>query len=204
MNELSIPQIIELADGLKCVRLEDFLRERDEAQEKYFAMRDLSNNATEFAEKYRRERDKSLEDLKVLRFSKMGDPLLEITFRNLISERDELREKYDTLATEHMLEVNKLCNERDEALEKLAEAKREAENLARSIYRTEYSDNDTGWELLESVAGVISQIDNMYAGVREQRDEALEALQYIAHSGLPARFLEDFAREFLKKKDAGK
>jgi hypothetical protein len=30
-------------------------------------------------------------------------------------ERDEAREKYDTLAVENMLEVNKLCNERDEA-----------------------------------------------------------------------------------------
>jgi hypothetical protein len=29
--------------------------------------------------------------------------------------RDEAREKYDTLATEHMLVINKLCNERDEA-----------------------------------------------------------------------------------------
>lgn len=31
MSERSIPQIIELADGTKCVCLEDFLRERDEA-----------------------------------------------------------------------------------------------------------------------------------------------------------------------------
>jgi hypothetical protein len=30
-------------------------------------------------------------------------------------ERDEAQEKYDNLATEHMLVVNKLCNERDEA-----------------------------------------------------------------------------------------
>ena len=33
------------------------------------------------------------------------------------NERDEAREKYDNLATEHMLAVNKLCNERDEARE---------------------------------------------------------------------------------------
>ena len=33
----------------------------------------------------------------------------------LISDRDEARKKYDNLATEHMLVVNKLCNERDEA-----------------------------------------------------------------------------------------
>ena len=32
-------------------------------------------------------------------------------------ERDEAREKYATEATEHMLAVNKVCNERDEARE---------------------------------------------------------------------------------------
>jgi len=30
-------------------------------------------------------------------------------------ERDEAREKYDDLATEHMLAINRICNERDEA-----------------------------------------------------------------------------------------
>ena len=35
--------------------------------------------------------------------------------RKLERECDELRDKYDTLATEHMLVVNKLCEERDEA-----------------------------------------------------------------------------------------
>ena len=37
--------------------------------------------------------------------------------RKLERERDEAREKYDNLATEHMLAINKLCNERDEARE---------------------------------------------------------------------------------------
>jgi hypothetical protein len=37
--------------------------------------------------------------------------------RKLERERDEAREKYDDLATEHMLAVNKICNERDEARE---------------------------------------------------------------------------------------
>ena len=32
-------------------------------------------------------------------------------------ERDQAREKYDDLATEHMLAVNRICNERDEARE---------------------------------------------------------------------------------------
>jgi hypothetical protein len=57
------PQIIELADGLKCVLLEDY--------------------------------------------------------KKLEQERDEAREKYDTLAVENMLEVNKLCKERDEARDQL-------------------------------------------------------------------------------------
>jgi len=37
----------------------------------------------------------------------------------LKQERDEAREKYDTLAVENMLEVNKLCKERDEAREQV-------------------------------------------------------------------------------------
>jgi hypothetical protein len=31
-------------------------------------------------------------------------------------ERNEVQEKYDTLAVENMLEVNKICNQRDEAV----------------------------------------------------------------------------------------
>jgi hypothetical protein len=43
-------------------------------------------------------------------------PCVDIDFaRKLEQERDEAREKYDNLATEHMLVVNKLCNERDQA-----------------------------------------------------------------------------------------
>ena len=39
--------------------------------------------------------------------------------RILERERDEARQKYDNLATEHMLVVNKLCEERDEAREQV-------------------------------------------------------------------------------------
>jgi predicted GIY-YIG superfamily endonuclease len=39
--------------------------------------------------------------------------------RRLERERDEAREKYDMEATEHMLAVNKLCNDRDKALKEL-------------------------------------------------------------------------------------
>ena len=35
---------------------------------------------------------------------------------------NEVQEKYDTLAVENMLEVNKLCNQRDAAIKELKEA----------------------------------------------------------------------------------
>ena len=34
-------------------------------------------------------------------------------------ERDEIQEKYDTLAVENMLEVNKICKQRDKAIDAL-------------------------------------------------------------------------------------
>jgi hypothetical protein len=46
-------------------------------------------------------------------------PVLRETCRRLERERDEARDKYDALATEHMLAVNKLCEERDEAREQV-------------------------------------------------------------------------------------
>jgi hypothetical protein len=35
----------------------------------------------------------------------------------LIAERNEVQEKYDTLAVENMLEVNKICKQRDAAID---------------------------------------------------------------------------------------
>ena len=35
-------------------------------------------------------------------------------------ERNEVQEKYDTLAVENMLEVNEICNQRDEAMDVLS------------------------------------------------------------------------------------
>jgi predicted house-cleaning NTP pyrophosphatase (Maf/HAM1 superfamily) len=49
--------------------------------------------------------------------AKFFHPIIWRHARQLERERDEAREKYDTLAVENMLEVNKLCKERDEARE---------------------------------------------------------------------------------------
>jgi chromosome segregation ATPase len=72
--------------------------------------------------------------------------------------------------------ARRLERERDEAREELHKASVEANALATSIQKAEYSDAKE-FELLGSVAGVISQIDNMYAGVRQQLDEARHEIE---------------------------
>jgi hypothetical protein len=73
--------------------------------------------ATEFARKMERERDEarreSLEQARLLGISGEWGC-------KLIAERDELQEKYDKLATENMLDVNKICNQRDAAMDVLS------------------------------------------------------------------------------------
>ena len=73
-----------------------------------------------FCQKLERERDEareeSLEQAKLLGMSGEREC-------RLIAERDEIQEKYDILAVENMLEVHKLCKERDEAREALRQIK---------------------------------------------------------------------------------
>jgi len=51
--------------------------------------------------------------------AKFSHPIIWRHARQLERERDELKTKYDTLTVENMLEVNKLCKERDEAREQV-------------------------------------------------------------------------------------
>jgi len=110
------PQIIELADGTKCVALEDFRRECDEAR---VAIRALAEHGESEIQRITKERDEawreSLEQARLLGISGEWGC-------KLIAERDELQKKYDKLATENMLEVNELCNQRDAAIKELKEA----------------------------------------------------------------------------------
>lgn len=69
-----------------------------------------------FARKLERERDEareeSLEQARLLGISGEREC-------RLIAERDEAKKKYDIEATEHMLNINKCCNQRDEAINAL-------------------------------------------------------------------------------------
>lgn len=75
--------------------------------------------------------------------------------------------------------IKQLTAERDAAM-------REASELAMCIWRSEFRNESPEFELCDSPAGIISQIDNMFAGIRQQRDafaaqvEALEKWRKLA------------------------
>jgi flagellar motility protein MotE (MotC chaperone) len=80
-----LPQIIELADGTKCVALEDFRRECDEAREAIRALAEHGESEIQRITKERDEaRDESLEQARLLGISGEWGC-------KLIAERDEVR-----------------------------------------------------------------------------------------------------------------
>jgi hypothetical protein len=96
-------------------------------------------------------------------------------------ERDEARQKYDDLATEHMLAVNKLAEERDEAQKELS-------SIHRWIERNHpdgFIDSQTYFQNLERV------VDNWYdrldrlevdAGrFEKERDQARNLAEFFHH-----------------------
>jgi hypothetical protein len=75
----------------------------------------------------------------------------------------------------------------------MANALCEASRLANSIWRSEYKNDAPNWQPLGTVVGVISQIDNMYAGVREQRNalrQQLAELEQVAKDAVDGRSKE--------------
>ncbi len=60
--------------------------------------------------------------------------------------------------------------------QQLAGAKRESENLALSLYNKHYADEPDAvpFELCDSPAGVITQIDNMVCGLKNFKDLEVE------------------------------
>jgi hypothetical protein len=85
-------------------------------------------------------------------------------------ERNESQEKYATEATEHMLAVNKICNERDEALSQIAQAECRAERFCQE--RDELIDKNK--KLNEEVDDLIRQRPLLIEDFKRERDEARE------------------------------
>jgi hypothetical protein len=91
-------------------------RERDEAREAFVIATDQMVQAQCALRELERERDEARRQcLQWLEEWHLTDRAR----CDMKSERDEAREKYDMEATEHMLAVNKLCNDRDKALKEL-------------------------------------------------------------------------------------
>ena len=80
------PQIIELTDGTKCVYLEDFRRECDEAQ---VAIRALAEHAEAEIQRITKERDEASEQLRMVNIE--ANARNEIA--NALKERDEALEE---------------------------------------------------------------------------------------------------------------
>jgi hypothetical protein len=61
-------------------------------------------------------------------------------------ERDEAREKYDTLAVENMLEVNKLCKERDETMDQLIHLRSCVYDVIHSLKAGAFDELEKAWK----------------------------------------------------------
>ena len=165
--------------------LANALKERDEAREQAAMWKanhdnqvslkamlmdrpDLGDRASRIAELIReRDEARERERVAILSFDEERQRALREGERVLEArrERDEAREKYDKLATEHMLVVNKLCEERDEAREEI-EALRHEYHGAKAM-----------------AGGFKDKIKSL----REQRDEAREQIKeliYIAERAI--------------------
>ena len=86
----------------------------------------------------------------------------------LTADRDDIRRKYIAEAKE----TDRLQAKVEELEADNADSKREAESLAMSLWRRHYQDVSPDFELCDTPAGVITQIDNMAAGLQAKVEDA--------------------------------
>ena len=73
-------------------------------------------------EELEQERDEARKERDQLKQLLAADSENVDAYLGVCIDRDELQEKYDTLAVENMLEVNEICKQRDAAIKELKEA----------------------------------------------------------------------------------
>lgn len=71
------------------------------------------------------------------------------------------------------------CAGMDDPAKEIEAAEREAVTLAKSMHRRHYAESAPQWECLSDVPGIISQIDNMHAGVCQQLAAAQAKLSSV-------------------------
>ena len=138
--------------------------------------------AVEMAARAEVERDEAREDRDTIQTElemwRDGNILHEIHRNELEKverERDDAREKYATEATVHMLAVNKLANERDEALSQIVQAECRAERFCQE--RDELIEENK--KLNKEVDDLIRQRPLLIEDFKRERNEARDALMKI-------------------------
>ena len=119
--------------GMGSEREAKLISERDEARTDLGFRRGLYKVQEQYLETARRERDEAREKAERYRIEANAIMMQRDEWAAMCGrykqERDESQEKYATEATEHMLAINKLFNERDEARDRAMEALMKIEDL---------------------------------------------------------------------------
>jgi hypothetical protein len=89
----------------------------------------------------------------------------------------------------------------DIAQTQLAQAHSEASSLAMAMWRTDYQKVSPNFELSDSVAGIITQIDNMHSGALIRLEGAKEMLRQLRERLASAMEWEKVSAETLKHGD---
>lgn len=119
---------------------------------------------------------------------KMGESESEQLIGLLLAERDSLQSRLSEANSAIKITADAyqgLREERDRQLDILITASREAQTLALSLWNKHYKDESPNFQLCYTVAGVITQIDNMVAGVNEQLSEARAQRDALLIAGQP-------------------
>lgn len=168
--------VLELVNANLARKLE---RERDEAREQ---LADWENAAAHF------EADRAaLHDL----VRQAGEEY----FRKWPADKDRIGQRLafqDAVMQEvdlRTLDFERMKQERDEAREKLRKTRKFLEDANRGA--------ETNAKIIQVQLAKISRL-------RRESEEAREALEYIAHAGLSSRHIEDYAKEFLRRKEDAK
>jgi hypothetical protein len=138
----------------------------------------------------RRERDEAREKIKrqAERICQLegatnhaGGTPLSIALR----ERDEARQQYDDLATEHMLAVNKLAEERDQAL--MDRANGDMATMTRNHYERILRERDEAKADAARIADILSGLELRTTGelarLEQERNEALAQIKELIYIG---------------------
>ena len=165
-------------------------RERDEARE---ALAEWHDSALHVRQEYEDEQHCSCV------------PILRKLLKDAERERDEAIADRDIArlsalesdrAHDRMVaELEKVYKERDDALSQIVQAECRAERFCQ--------ERDEAWACCDELVVDSNAITLAKTVMRleRERDRLKEALEYIAHAGLSARHIEDYAKEFLRKEE---